>query len=54
MNHNEENSDIQTELLNEMPSGYSKVKGNWMWEMMKAFAINMSLFQVLCKPSEWC
>lgn len=48
MNYNEEISDIQMELLNEMPSGYSKVKGNWLWEMMKAFAIKIyELLQLL-------
>lgn len=42
MNYNEETSDIQSELLESMPETYSKQKGVWLWEMMKAFAIKIS------------
>lgn len=45
MNYNEEISDIQTSLLDEMPDGYSKIKGTWLWEMFKAFAIK--IFELL-------
>ena len=41
MNYNEEISDIQADMLNEMPSTYSKLKGTWLWEMFKAFAIKI-------------
>lgn len=41
MNYNEEISDIQSEMLSEMPAEYTKVKGNWLWEMFKAFAIKI-------------
>lgn len=48
MNYNEEISDIQSDLLNEMPSTYSKIKGCWLWEMFKAFAIKIfELLQLL-------
>lgn len=42
MNYNEEISEIQEGLLNSMPDTYSKQKGVWLWEMMKAFAIKLS------------
>lgn len=42
MNYNEDVSDIQTELLENMPNTYSKIKGCWLWEIMKAFAIKLS------------
>ena len=45
MNYNEEISDIQADMLNEMPSTYSKLKGTWLWEMFKAFAIK--IFELL-------
>ncbi len=41
MNYNEEIADIQSDMLNEMPSEYSKVKGNWLWEMFKAFSVKI-------------
>lgn len=48
MNYNEEISDIQADLLDEMPSTYSKIKGTWLWELMKSFAIKISeLLQLL-------
>ena len=53
MNYNEEISDIQADMLNEMPSSYSKVKGNWLWEMFKAFAIKIyELLQLLTDTAE--
>lgn len=45
MNYNEELSDIQNYMLNEMPNTYSKLKGTWLWEMFKAFAIK--IFELL-------
>lgn len=45
MNYNEELSDIQSDMLNEMPNTYSKLKGTWLWEMFKAFAIK--IFELL-------
>lgn len=45
MNYNEEISDIQADMLNEMPNTYSKLKGTWLWEMFKAFAIK--IFELL-------
>ncbi len=50
MNYNEEISDIQSDMLNEMPSTYSKLKGTWLWEMLKAFAIK--IFELLGLLSE--
>ena len=48
MNYNEEISDIQSDMLNEMPPTYSKVKGNWLWEMFKSFSIKVyELLQLL-------
>lgn len=44
MKYNEEISDIQSDMLNQMPSTYSKVKGNWLWEMFKAFSIKIYEF----------
>lgn len=41
MKYNEEISDIQDDLLENMPSTYSKIKGCWLWEMMKAFALKI-------------
>ncbi len=45
MNYNEEVSDIQADMLSEMPSNYSKIKGTWLWELFKAFAIK--IFDIL-------
>lgn len=45
MNYNEELSNIQADLLDEMPDTYSKIKGTWLWEMFKAFAIK--IFELL-------
>lgn len=45
MNYNEELSTIQADLLDEMPDTYSKIKGTWLWEMFKAFAIK--IFELL-------
>lgn len=45
MNYNEEISEIQADMLNEMPKTYSKLKGTWLWEMFKAFAIK--IFELL-------
>lgn len=48
MNYNEELSNIQDDLLDEMPDTYSKIKGTWLWEMFKAFAIKLyELLQLL-------
>ena len=53
MNYNEEISDIQADMLNEMPSTYSKVKGNWLWEMFKAFSIKVyKLLQLLTDTAD--
>ncbi|MDO4302003.1 MAG: baseplate J/gp47 family protein [Clostridia bacterium] len=41
MNYNEELSDIHADLLNEMPDKYSKIKGTWLWEMFKVFALKI-------------
>lgn len=41
MNYNEKLSDIQNDLLNEMPESYSKIKGTWLWEMFKSFALKI-------------
>lgn len=41
MNYNEETNDILQQMLDEMPDSYSKVKGNWLWEMFKAFAMKI-------------
>lgn len=45
MKYNEELTDIQNDMLSEMPSTYSKLKGTWLWEMFKAFAIK--IFELL-------
>lgn len=45
MNYNEEISEIQADMLDEMPETYSKIKGTWLWEMFKAFAIK--IFELL-------
>ena len=45
MKYNEELMDIQNDMLSEMPSTYSKLKGTWLWEMFKAFAIK--IFELL-------
>ena len=48
MNYNEELSDIQEEMLGEVPETYSKLKGTWLWEIFKAFAIKIyDLLQLL-------
>ncbi len=48
MNYTEEISDIQNDLLGEMPDTYSKVKGTWLWEMFKSFSIKIyELLQLL-------
>ncbi len=47
MDYNEEISDIRDELLDNMPSTYSKVKGCWLWEMMKSFALKIYDFLTL-------
>jgi len=39
--YDEELSDIQEGMLDEMPDRYSKIKGTWLWEMFKAFAIKI-------------
>lgn len=53
MNYNEEISDIQSELLEEMPDSYSKFKGTWLWEMLKAFAIKIyELLQLLAGTAD--
>ncbi len=41
MNYDESVSDVQAELLDNMPSAYSKIKGCWLWELMKSFAIKL-------------
>ncbi len=41
MNYDEKISDIHSDLLEKMPDTYSKVKGIWLWEMMKCFAIKI-------------
>ncbi len=53
MKYNEEISDIQSDLLSKMPSSYSKVKGTWLWEMMKSYSIKIyELLQLLTDTSE--
>ena len=53
MNYNEDISGIQSDMLNEMPSTYSKVKGNWLWEMFKAFSIKVyELLQLLTDTAD--
>lgn len=48
MNYNEELSNIQSDMISEMPSTYSKMKGTWLWEMFKAFALKIyELLQLL-------
>ncbi len=44
MRYNEEISDIQSDLLDEMPDTYSKIKGTWLWEMFKSFALKIYEF----------
>ena len=52
MNYNEELSDIQTDMLNEMPNTYFKLKGTWLWEMFKAFSLKIyELLQLLSDTS---
>ncbi len=52
MNYNEELSNIQTDMLNEMPNTYSKLKGTWLWEMFKAFSLKIyELLQLLSDTS---
>lgn len=41
MNYDEEVSDIQSDLLAEMPDKYSKSKGTWLWEIFKAFSLKL-------------
>lgn len=53
MNYNEEISDIHEDLLENMPSTYSKIKGCWLWEMMKAFALKIyELLMLLTETAE--
>ncbi len=53
MNYNEEISNIQADMLNEMPDSYSKVKGNWLWEMFKAFSMKVyELLQLLTDTAD--
>lgn len=53
MNYDEEISDIQNDLLNEMPDKYSKVKGTWLWEIFKAFALKIhELLELLTSASD--
>lgn len=53
MDYNEEISDIQSDLLENVPGTYSKQKGNWLWEMFKAFAIKIyELLQLLTDTSK--
>lgn len=48
MKYDEKISDIHSDLLDEMPDTYSKVKGTWLWEMFKAFALKIyELLQLL-------
>ena len=48
MKYDEEISTIQSDLLDEMPDTYSKVKGTWLWEMFKSFALKIyELLQLL-------
>jgi len=52
MNYDEKITDIQTDLLNEMPNTYSKIKGTWLWEMFKAFSLKIHEFlQLLTSTS---
>lgn len=52
MNYNEELSDIQIDMLNEMPNTYFKLKGTWLWEMFKAFSLKIyELLQLLSDTS---
>lgn len=53
MDYSEEISDIQSELLSNIPETYSKVKGTWLWEMMKAYAIKLSeLLELLTETAD--
>ena len=53
MKYNEEISDIHSDLLNEMPDTYSKVKGTWLWEMFKAFTLKIyELLKLLTDTAE--
>jgi uncharacterized phage protein gp47/JayE len=53
MNYNEEISEIQSDMLSEMPSTYSKLKGTWLWEMFKAFAMKIyELLQLLTDTAD--
>lgn len=53
MNYNEEISDIQADMLSEMPDTYSKIKGTWLWEMFKAFSLKIyELLQLLTDTSK--
>jgi len=48
MNYDEEITDIQNDLLNEIPNTYSKIKGVWLWEIFKAFSLKIhELLQLL-------
>lgn len=48
MDYNEEISDIQRDMLDHMPSTYSKIKGCWLWEIMKSVSIKIyELLQLL-------
>ena len=53
MDYNESVSDIQEDLLQNMPSTYSKQKGTWVWEMFKAFSLKLSdLLELLSDTAE--
>ena len=41
MNYDDEVNNIHDDMLNEMPSSYSKIKGSWLWEILKAVAIKI-------------
>ncbi len=41
MDYNENVSDIQEEILSQMPDTYTKLKGTWLWEMSKAFSLKI-------------
>ena len=48
LDYNEEISDIHSDLIDEMPDTYSKVKGTWLWEITKSFSLKIyELLQLL-------
>lgn len=44
MNFNKTSAEVQNELLKEIDDSYEKRKGCWLWDLTKAFAINIKSF----------